>query len=185
MAEELSRFPGVELLEHEGTPGQPARFTTRELLEVEREAVELAFAGRNVAMPLPERRPLAAALMLTGHDLTGEQRMLVDQAATRPDRVVCVVGAAGSGKTLALRALADAYRGIDVTVLGAAPSGRAADELQAATGVRSRTLHRLLLDAQRNGGLPRGCVLVVDEAGMAETRVLAPLLYAVDRIALL
>jgi conjugative relaxase-like TrwC/TraI family protein len=181
VADELSRFPGVELVEAQEVPGRPARFTTRELLAVEREAVELALAGRNVAVPAPERRPLAEALMLTGHDLTGEQRMLVHEAACRSDRVVCVVGIAGSGKTLALRALADAYRGIDATVLGAAPSGRAADELQAAAGIRSRTLHRLLLDAGRDGGLPHRCVLVVDEAGMAETRVLAPLLHAVDR----
>jgi ATP-dependent exoDNAse (exonuclease V) alpha subunit len=163
------------------TPGRPARFTTRELVAVEREAVELALAARDVSVPQPGRRPLAEALMLTGHDLSGEQRMLVHQAACRSDRVVCVAGVAGSGKTLALRALADAYRGIDVTMLGAAPSGRAADELETATGIPSRTLHRLLLDARRDGGLPRGCLLVVDEAGMAETRVLAPLLRAVDR----
>jgi ATP-dependent exoDNAse (exonuclease V) alpha subunit len=181
LAEKPARSPGVELVEHGDTPGRPARFTTRELLAVEREAVELALAGRNVAVPQPERRALAEALMLTGNDLTGEQRMLGHEAATRPDRVVCVVGVAGSGKTLALRALADAYRGIDVTVLGAAPSGRAADELQNATGIPSRTLHRLLLDAQRDEALPSRCVLVVDEAGMAETRVLAPLLRAVDR----
>jgi conjugative relaxase-like TrwC/TraI family protein len=182
VANELARFPGVELVEEGDTPGRPARFTTRELLEVEREAVELALAGRNVAaVPLPERRPLAEALMLTGHDLTGEQRMLVNQAATRPDRVICVVGVAGSGKTLALRALAEAYRGGDISVLGAAPSGRAADELQAATAIPGRTLHRLLLDTERDGGLPRGCVLIVDEAGMAETRVLAPLMHTVDR----
>ncbi len=181
LAEELSRFPGVELVEAQEEPGRPARFTTRELLRVEREAVELALAGRHVSVPAPERRPLAKALMTTDHELTSEQRMLVHAAACRSDRVVCVVGVAGSGKTLALRALAEAYRGIDVTVLGAAPSGRAADELQAATGIESRTLHRLLLDTYREGGLPRGCVLVVDEAGMAETRVLAPLLHAVDR----
>jgi conjugative relaxase-like TrwC/TraI family protein len=181
VTDELSRFPGVELIEKGDVPGRPARFTTRELLAVEREAIELALAGRDVAVPRPERRALAEALMRTDHDLTGEQRMLVHEAACRTDRVVCVVGVGGSGKTLSLRALADAYRGIDVELLGAAPSGRAADELQAAAGIRSRTLHRLLLDAERDGGLPQGCVLVVDEAGMAETRVLAPLLHAVDR----
>jgi conjugative relaxase-like TrwC/TraI family protein len=180
-ADELARFPSVERVEDGETPGRPARFTTRELLQVEREAVELALAGRNVPVPAPERRALAEALMLTGHDLSGEQRMLVHEAACRSDRVVCVVGVAGSGKTLALRALADAYRGIDATVLGGAPSGRAADELQAATGIESRTLHRLLLDTHRDEGLPHRCVLVVDEAGMAETRVLAPLLHAVDQ----
>lgn len=181
LADELSRFPGVELVEAQEMPGRPARFTTRELLVVEREAIELALAGRNVRVPAPERRRLAEALMQTGHDLSGEQRMLVHEAACRSDRIVCVAGVAGSGKTLALRALTDVYRGIDVEVLGAAPSGRAADELEAATGMRSRTLHRLLLDVQRDGGLPHCCVLVVDEAGMADTRVLAPLLQEVDR----
>jgi conjugative relaxase-like TrwC/TraI family protein len=181
LAGELSRFPGVELVEDGDLPGRPARFTTRELLAVEREAIELALTGRDVAVPRLERRPLAAALMSSGPDLTGEQRMLVHEAACRSDRVVCVAGVAGSGKTLALRALADAYRGIDVTVLGAAPSGRAADELETATGIPTRTLHRLLLDAHRDGGLPHCCVLVVDEAGMAGTRVLAPLLKEVER----
>ncbi|HEU5243379.1 MAG TPA: MobF family relaxase [Gaiellaceae bacterium] len=181
LADELSRFPGIELVEAQEAPGRPARFTTRELLAVEREAIELALAGRNVPLPAPDRQSLAEALMSTRYKLTGEQRMLVHEAACRSDRIVCVVGVAGSGKTLALRALADAYRDIDATVLGAAPSGRAADELQSATGIPSRTLHRLLLDAQRDVGLPRGCVLVVDEAGMAETRVLAPLLHAVER----
>jgi len=181
LAEELSRFPGVELVEAQEAPGRPARFTTRELLAVEREAVELALAGRNVPVPALERRPLAEALMLTGHDLSGEQRMLVHETVCRSDRVVCVVGVAGSGKTLALRAFADAYRDIGIEVLGAAPSGRAADELETATGIRSRTLHRLLVDADRDVGLQHRCVLVVDEAGMAETRVLAPLLQAVNQ----
>jgi conjugative relaxase-like TrwC/TraI family protein len=181
VADELSHVPGVELLEAQEAPGRPARFTTRELLSVERDAVELALAGRDVAVPAPERRSLAEALMSTGHELSGEQRMLVHEAACRSDRVVCVVGVAGSGKTQALRALADAYRRIDVEVLGAAPSGRAADELEAATGIPSRTLHRLLFDAQRDGGLPPRCVLVIDEAGMAETRIVAPLLHAVDQ----
>jgi conjugative relaxase-like TrwC/TraI family protein len=82
----------------------------------------------------------------------------------------------GSGKTSALRVLADACRECDIAVLGAAPSGRAADELTTGAGIQSRTLHRLLLDAEREGGLPRRSLVVVDEAGMAETRVLAPLL---------
>jgi conjugative relaxase-like TrwC/TraI family protein len=181
IADELSRFPGVELIDEANAPGRPARFTTRELLAVEREAVELALAGRGIGVPIPDRIPLVERLMTGGPELTGEQRMLVVEAACRSDRVVCVVGVAGSGKTLALGALADSYRGIDAAVLGAAPSGRATDELERATGIRSQTIHRLLLDAHRDGGLPRGCLVVVDEAGMADTRVLAPLLQLVDQ----
>jgi conjugative relaxase-like TrwC/TraI family protein len=181
IADELSRFPGVELVDEANAPGRPARFTTRELLAVEREAIELALAGRDIGMRVPNRRQLVENLMTSGPELTGEQRMLVVEAACRRDRVICVVGVAGSGKTLALGALADVYRGIGVTVLGAAPSGRAADELERATGIRSSTLHRLVLDARRSGALPRGCLVVVDEAGMAGTRVLAPLLQLVHR----
>lgn len=181
VAEELARFPGVEPLEPSAAPGRPARFTTSELLRVERDALELALAGLDVAVPRPDKKILARRLMQSGPMLTGEQRALVHEAASRPERIICVVGAAGAGKTTALRVLADAYRESAVPVLAAAPSGRAADEVASTAGVASMTLHRLLLDAQGEGGLPRGCVLLVDEAGMAETRVLAPVLELVER----
>jgi hypothetical protein len=55
----------------------------------------------------------------------------------------------------------------------------AAEKLQDETGIPSTTLHRLLHVVER-GGLPEGAVLVIDEAAMAETRVLAPVLQAVE-----
>ncbi len=173
-AETLSRVASIELVDA-GTVGRPARFTTRELLEIEREALQVALDGRDVGAPCPDKRVLLRTL-LHSRMLSGEQRDLVREASQCDDRVVCAVGVAGAGKTSALRLLHDAYRESGIPVLGAAPSGRAADELTCATGIRSSTLHRLLLDAQRDGGLPHRCLLVVDEAGMAETHVLAPLL---------
>jgi conjugative relaxase-like TrwC/TraI family protein len=178
-AEALSRFPGVELVEPGEIPGRPARFTTRELLEIERDALAVALVGQDAGAPSLEQGRLAEFLMASRSGLGGEQRMLVHEASCRSDRVVCVVGVAGAGKTTALSALADAHRDSGILVLGAAPSGRAADELESATGIPSRTLHGLLLDV-RERPLPHGCVLVVDEAGMAETRMLAPLLRLVD-----
>jgi conjugative relaxase-like TrwC/TraI family protein len=178
-ADELAHFPGVEQVEPGEVPGRPARFTTRELLEVEREALTLASKGREVGAPAADRRTVLRGVAES--DLSPDQQRLVREAALSRDRVVCVVGVAGSGKTSALRTLHDLHRASGVLVVGAAPSGRAADELQTATGIPSGTLHRLLLDADRDGGLPHACVLVVDEAGMAETRVLAPLLREVDR----
>jgi hypothetical protein len=67
-----------------------------------------------------------------------------------------------------------------IEVLGAAPSGVAAEKLQDETRIPATTLHRLLDEARTGGGLPSGCVLVVDEAGMAETRILAPVLELVE-----
>jgi conjugative relaxase-like TrwC/TraI family protein len=179
-AEALTQLPGLERLDRDA-PGRPAKFTTSELLELEREALEHAVAGKDADAPRPDRTILARLIMESGRDLTGDQGMLVHEASRRPGRVLCIAGAAGSGKTTALCVLAEAYRESAVPVLGAAPSGRAADELEAATGTPSSTLHRLLLDAHREGGLPRGCVLLVDEAGMAETRVLAPVLELVTQ----
>jgi hypothetical protein len=176
-AEQLATCPGIELVESEHAPGRPARFTTRELLEVEREALEIALAGRDVGAP---RAAPGGVPIEERAGLTGEQRALVREACLSPDRVVCAVGVAGSGKTTALRVLGAAYRQAGVPIFGATPSGRAADELATATGIRSTTMHRLLLDAEREGGPPRGCVLVIDEAGMAETRVLTPLLRLID-----
>jgi conjugative relaxase-like TrwC/TraI family protein len=179
-ADELSSLPAVELVQPGVEPGRPARFTTRELLAVEREALELALTGREAGAPRPDEKLLLRTLIRAGM-LTNEQRHLVRDASLSPDRVVCVVGVAGAGKTSALRAFAAAHRDSGVVLLGAAPSGRAADELQTTAGIPSRTLHRLLLDT-REHPLPRGCVLVVDEGGMAETRVLAPLLRLVDEV---
>jgi AAA domain len=84
-------------------------------------------------------------------------------------------GPPGAGKTAAIHAAAKAFRAAGIPVLGAAPSGTAAE-----AGIPSATLHRLLGEARQAGGLPRGTVLVVDEAGMAETRILALLLALVD-----
>jgi ATP-dependent exoDNAse (exonuclease V) alpha subunit len=105
---------------------------------------------------------------------------MLGAVAASPQRVVCVVGPAGSGKTTALAALADAFQREGYVPLGAAPSGLAASNLAAETGVPSGTLHRLLAETRQRGGLPRRCLLLVDEAGMADTRTLTRLLFQVE-----
>ena len=179
--QELVRRPELTQVGDDATPGRPARFTTRGLLELEFEALRLALAGRDAGAPRADALSLAMAVADSRVRLAAEQRALVTATTLSPDRVVCVEGAAGAGKTTALRVLGDALARSDVPVLGAAPSGRAADELERSSGIPAQTLHSLLADARRSGGLPPGCVLVVDEAGMAETRVLAPVLSLVEQ----
>jgi ATP-dependent exoDNAse (exonuclease V) alpha subunit len=101
--------------------------------------------------------------------------------ASSPDRVVCVVGHAGAGKTTALAALADAYERDGYVAIGTAPSGVAAANLGAETGIPSGTLHRLVAEARDRGGLPERCLVVVDEAGMADTRILTRVLLEVEQ----
>jgi ATP-dependent exoDNAse (exonuclease V) alpha subunit len=67
-------------------------------------------------------------------------------------------------------------------VIGAAVAGIAARQLQDAAGIPSTTLARLLIDLD-NGDqhLDRRTVVVIDEAGMAGTRTLAPILDAANQ----
>ena len=106
---------------------------------------------------------------------------MVREAATSLSRVVCVVALAGAGKTAATHAVDQVFAHAGIGVPGAAPSGVAAEQLQDETAIPATTLHRLLDDARGGRGLPSGSVLVVDEARMAETRVLAPILELVEQ----
>jgi conjugative relaxase-like TrwC/TraI family protein len=177
---EVTRRPELCQIGDDPAPGRPARFTTRSLLDLERDALRIALDGRCMGSPVAGRDALTAALARSPVTLSDEQRALVEKASLSRDRIVCAIGAAGAGKTTALAVLDDALSRSGVPVLGAAPSGRAADELEMATDIPAQTLHALLAEARRSGGLPPGCVLVIDEAGMAETRVLAPLLRMVE-----
>jgi conjugative relaxase-like TrwC/TraI family protein len=161
--------------------GVAAHFTTRELVAVEQHALRLArgvVEREAVVDPARVERVLAQRAAA----LSGEQRRMISQLATAGERVTCVIGPAGSGKTTALAALHEVLVDAGVPVVGAAPSGIAAATLQAATGIPSRTLHRLLVDAERGEALPRGCVLVVDEAGMADTRTLGRILEHAQKV---
>jgi conjugative relaxase-like TrwC/TraI family protein len=173
-----ARFPGMDGVEPVGEPpqpGRPARYSTHDLMAVEREALALVERGLHADAPAAPADLVEAALRGNG-TLSEEQQAMLRGVGSSRDRVVCVVGLAGSGKTTATRAVADAFRAAGVPVLGAAPSGIAAEKLQDETGIPSTTLHRLL---QRE--LPDRCLVVVDEAGMAETRILAPLLEQVEQ----
>ena len=59
---------------------------------------------------------------------------MVREVVTSPSRVVCVVGLAGAGKTTATHAVAQVFAQAGIPVLGAAPSGVAAEKLQDETG---------------------------------------------------
>lgn len=162
-------------------PGE-ARWTTAELLATEQDLVDSALRRGSEA---PRVRPeLVAAAMAARPALSGEQRQAVEALTGAPGGVAVLVGRAGAGKTFTLDACRAAWQAAGMAVVGAAPSARAAAELQAGSGIPSATLARLLADADRpgpQGGLPAGGVVVVDEAGMAGTRTLHRLLSAAAR----
>ncbi|MEP5729566.1 MAG: AAA family ATPase [Sulfitobacter sp.] len=85
-----------------------------------------------------------------------------------------VVGLAGAGKSTLLATAQEAWIRQGIKVHGSALAGKAAEELEDASGIGSRTLASLEL-SWKNGYEPiaKGDVLVVDEAGMIGTRQLS------------
>lgn len=180
LASRLTQADGVERVGEPASPGRPARYSTADLLGVERAALALVERGRAARAPSMTMEQLEEIEWADRIVLSPEQERMVREVATSGNRVVCVVGLAGAGKTTATHAVAQVLGHLGIDVVGAAPSGVAAEKLHDETGIPSTTLHRLLEYADRQGGLPHRSVLVVDEAAMAETRVLAPVLELIE-----
>jgi conjugative relaxase-like TrwC/TraI family protein len=153
------------------------RWTTAELLATEHRLLDTASRLARQSVGLAPPRALAAALD-SRPTLSPEQRRMVEVVCSAPGGIAVVVGRPGTGKTFALDAARDAWATSGIPVIGAALAARAAAELQAATGIASTTVAQLLVDLDRPQAqcLPRGGVVVIDEAAMVGTRDLARLL---------
>jgi conjugative relaxase-like TrwC/TraI family protein len=157
------------------------RFSTPELLELERQLVDGATqrAGERCAVVRPE----LVRQVLDRHATAGEdQAAMVQDVCRGGDGVAVVVGRAGSGKTWALGLAREAFELDGYQVHGAAPTGIATVGLAEEGFTDARTVDRLFLDLQHHRiELDDRTVLVVDEAAMLGTRKLAPLLGYAER----
>jgi conjugative relaxase-like TrwC/TraI family protein len=133
-----------------------------------------------VAVPVVERAVLAA--MRVGRPLTDGQEAAVRGICTDGRRVSLVLGVAGSGKTTALRCVAEAYTAAGYEVIGTATSGQAARTLGREAGIEeSRTLASLLWRIDHHTlSLTARHVVVLDEAGMTDDPAMLRLLTAAD-----
>lgn len=115
----------------------------------------------------------AAMTRAFGGRLSEEQSAAIKHLLGR-EQLSMVVGLAGAEKSTMLATAAEAWRKEGITVHGAALAGNAAEGLEDASSIASRTLASLELSWQ-NGYSPiaKGDVLVIDEAGMIGTRQLA------------
>jgi len=106
-------------------------------------------------------------------------------AVTGEDRVVVIVGPAGTGKTTTLHAAVNDLHRHSRPVFGVAPTAKAAKVLGRETGMHTDTVAKLLHEWARPGGpgrqwrLPSGTTVIVDEAGMLST----PNLHQLTRLA--
>jgi conjugative relaxase-like TrwC/TraI family protein len=151
-----------------------ARFTSREVLQVEAAVLRVAAVGQGKHVA---QVPAVDPEMMAG--LGPDQQAAVTKLTTGGDFVVVLTAPAGAGKTTTLGAASRVWHNAGYEVVGLAPSARAAAELAKATGGTAETLAKWLYQQARLSQLPAHeqsawaptarTVLVVDEASMAST----------------
>ena len=165
---------GGALLELGQTREGERVFTTRATLERERTMILDASERRGEASPI---RAEAAEAAIARRPTMSEEQAAAVRHATGRGGVVAVEGLAGTGKSFALGAVADAARESGARVVALAPSWQAAEVVGKDTGTPARALQGFVQDLARGEAHlgPRDIVLV-DEAGMAGSRDVAILL---------
>lgn len=137
-------------------------------------------ASRQVCCPTVDFNKLTK---MTGVEYDEIQRAAIQESVD--SKVMVLTGGPGTGKTTTTLGIIKVLKALRLKILLAAPTGRAAKRMTEATGLESKTIHRLLEfkppeGYQRNGENPlEGDVLIVDEASMIDIVLMNSLLKAV------
>jgi conjugative relaxase-like TrwC/TraI family protein len=172
----------IEELERKGdlVRLEDGMWTTRRLREMEQATIEIAEKGVGKdAAPISERSLKQARREIAKQihaSLTPEQRQALE-TITGPSGISLLVGRAGTGKGVVLSAAARAWQLDGYEVIGTAVAGATAQRLKDDAKLdRSYTADGLIHGVQK-GRIKLGSksVVIVDEAGMADTERLAQL----------
>ncbi|WP_156391133.1 MULTISPECIES: MobF family relaxase [unclassified Nocardioides] len=166
----LRRSDGTSVYRHTGAD----HFTSQRILDAEQRIVRAAGQPCGTSIdPIDIELSLMKA-ELDGARLNAGQRELVLAMLSDPRQVALALAPAGSGKTTAMSALARVCGDLGYTTIGLAPSAAASAVLREATGMPTETLARLdhLLASAADLDIGPRTVVVIDEAGMADTPTL-------------
>lgn len=155
------------------------RYSTPEMIRIEREVVEIAARMAAASGFGVDRHELVRDCHDRG--LSEEQQVAVLQA-TAPGNIALVEGAPGTGKTTLLAPAVESWKAAGYRVVGAATAWRVANALRDDLAIESRATASWLSRAQK--GLPfldSRTVLVVDEAGLLSSREMHGLLTAANQ----
>ena len=163
-----------------GESAKGRRFTTQRIWDLEQRALASAEAMGGTEDCAVAGELIAARMIAKRPSLKPDQGAMVERLLTGGQGLAIVVGEAGSGKTYAVLAAAEGWSAAEMEVRVAAPTWRAANVLRS-EGLEAESIARLLGELDRkaaNGdsGLPRGSVLLVDEAGMVDSATVARLI---------
>jgi len=149
------------------------RFTSRATVETEQrlQRISVSLAARRAhGIPAAAHDRAIAAAGTRGLVL-GEEQETALRHIMRGNDLANVIGYAGTGKSAMLGVAREAWEHAGYSVQGAALSGIAAENLEAGSGIDSRTIASLEHQWEQGRELLTDAhVLVIDEAGMIGTR---------------
>ena len=170
----LSHTSVVELSDEAGGPA--TRFTTKTVLEAEghvlRAAQGLTRAHRHKVSEVVRQ----ATLRRDAFEGMNAEQLAAFQHATGNDGLALIDGRAGTGKSFTMSAIRSAYEASGYRVVGLAPTNAVAQDMQRDGFRGASTIHSQLfaLNNRRNRW-NRRTVVMVDEAAMIDTRLMAML----------
>ena len=161
-----------------------------QLYEAERSCAQrlLEFAANSFPEARNIQTMLRSAATESGLAYSEQQEEAIRQAAT--SGLLLITGGPGTGKTTVLRGILNLLGQMQLRVLLAAPTGRAAKRLTEVTGEEASTIHRLLeagidqatgkMVFARDEDNPLKCdALIVDEMSMVDVLLLSSLMKAI------
>ena len=153
------------------------RHTSRTLLTIEQQLLDQLATG--VASASGTLDPGTTQIAIGASILGPDQAKAIRVLTSAGDRVAVMVGRAGTGKTHTLGTLRAVYEQSGYTVIGLAPSARAARELESGSGIGTTTIARHLVEHRE---VDASTLVVVDEAGMAGVRDIATIIDQATRV---
>ena len=184
-----------EIVKLRGKDGE-IYYTTQEMLALEKEIQTMAREGKgdasHILAPEAVKAGIARFEFEKGFSLSKEQRTAIDYLTTEAGRIAILEGHAGAGKSTALVPVRYVLETSGFEVVGASLQGKKAAGLEKDTGIRSQTIASLLRELQgyeREDGtfvpptkvLTEKTVVVVDEAAMNDTRLMAGLIRETEK----
>ena len=160
-------------------------WSTREMLAIENEVIESAArrSAEPAAFALSQvERAIERLESQKRIAFSAEQRAFLVALTASAGGIKVGIGEAGTGKSTIMSALKTACDEAGLNVVGCGPSARAAVELQTSAGIQSTTIHSFLNRVEGHTDergvyhppvqkLDNKSVIVVDEAGMVDSRL--------------
>ncbi len=169
---------GRERIDFETGIRSPAKYTTRALLRLETQMANQAiWLSRQSSHGI--RQDILQTVASRHRQLSDEQQTAIAHVAGS-GRIAAVIGRAGAGKTVMMKAAREAWEAAGYRVVGGALAGKAAEGLEREAGIPSRTLSSWELRwSEGRDRLDAKTIFVLDEAGMVASRQMASF---VDRV---